>query len=85
MADFYPLARGHMLEVWGIGECPICGEEMSALDYERDPDEELGLLGIASYTCDYCNIILCYVCADTYSQYHEVPDNEKRYFIERCI
>lgn len=85
MADFYPHARARMLKVWATLECPICGAEMESLDDDYETDDELGHLHLDTYICDYCNILLTYVSPAKYHQYHEVPDNEKRYFIERMM
>lgn len=84
MADFYPRARSHMLEVWATLECPICGGEMtdSSSDYE---DDDNGRLFLDTYACNYCSLLVTYVSPAEYGQYHLVPDKDRRYFVERQL
>lgn len=80
MSDFYPRARGRMLEVWAKLECPVCDADM-----EHVTDEYEGKLHLDTYACDYCHLLVTYVSPRKYHEYHQVPDNEKRYFVERQL
>lgn len=73
---YYPLARGHMLEVWAKLECPVCDGDMDHLCDEYEDDDHLD-----TYTCGYCGIQITYVSPAKYHEYHQVPDSKKRYLI----
>lgn len=78
----YPQAEGHMMEVWATGECPVCSNDMDQLcdDYETDGNVSLHF---DTYTCKHCRIMVTYVSPDQYTEYHQVPDVAKLYFIDK--
>lgn len=84
MGEFYPLAKGHMAEVWATCKCPVCGDDMDHLcdEYDDDDGKELHL---DTYTCDHCDLFVTYVSPADVGEYHKVANKDRRYFIERRI
>ena len=85
MSDFYPLAKGHMHEVWATGECPICGDDMGHVDDDILLDDNEQPVLVDTYGCDYCHLLVMYVSPADGTDYHETADSDKRYCIERMI
>lgn len=83
--DYYPRAIGHMAEVWAKCECPICSTEMEHSSDDYDADDERQELHLDTYACNHCNLLITYVSPAQYGAYHEVPESDRRYFIERQI
>jgi C4-type Zn-finger protein len=84
LSDFYPLAKGHMAEVWARCECPVCDDEIEHLsdEYEEDEGKKLHL---DTYTCDHCNLFVTYVSPADVGEYHNVANRDRRYLIEQRI
>lgn len=80
MSEFYKVAKGRMAEVWARLECPVCGDEMEHVGDDYEDEKHLD-----TYSCEYCRILITYVSPAKYHEYHEVPDSERCYLIERSF
>lgn len=76
----YPVAKGHMLKVWAKAVCPLCGDDLSHVGDDIDEGDFHD-----TYACNYCRILVTYVSPCKYTEYHTVPDDQKRYIMEHQL
>lgn len=81
-AGFYPLAKGHMAEVWATLVCPVCDGEMREIGDEYEDDEE-GKLMLDTYACNHCRILVTYISPADVHEYRQVANRDRRYLIDQ--